>query len=93
MPIEIPAEHEQFVKAIISRGIYNSEDEVVDEALRLLKKRESRIEQLREELAPALARLERGEGIELDEETLLPFLEEIKAEGKRRLAERHNNQK
>ncbi len=92
MPIEIPAEHAQFVKAVISRGSYKSEDEVVDEALRLLKKRESRIEQLRKELAPALVRLDRGEGIELDEETLQPFFEEIKAEGKRRLAERQNNQ-
>ena len=50
--------------------------------------RKQRIEKLRKELEPALERLDRGEGIELDEESLGPFLEEIKAEGDRLIAEK-----
>ena len=93
MTVNIPAEHQQFVQAVIKRGSYQSEDEVVCEALRLLRKREKRIEELRIKLQPAVERLKRGEGIELDENSLGPFLEDIKAEGKRILAEKQPHPK
>ncbi|MBN2294684.1 MAG: type II toxin-antitoxin system ParD family antitoxin [Pirellulales bacterium] len=93
MTVNIPAEHQKFVQAVIRRGSYQSEDEVIGEALRLLRKREKRIAELRKELQPAVERLERGEGIELDENSLGPFLEKIKAEGDRILAERKQHKK
>lgn len=90
MTVEIPAELEHFVQQVINRGSFSSEAEVVGEALRLLQERESRLEQLRQEIKPALDRLDRGEGIELDDESLGEFLDDIKARGRKRLETRQD---
>ena len=74
MTVEIPPEFTDFVQGIIASGDYRSEAEVVVEALRVLQQREQRLQELRQEIQPALERLDRGEGKELD-------LEEVKARG------------
>ena len=43
MTVEIPPEHQAFVKDAIARGEFGSETEVVGEALRLLEERERRL--------------------------------------------------
>jgi antitoxin ParD1/3/4 len=83
MTVEIPLEYQQFVHSVVGRGSYKSEAEVVGTALGLLRDRESRIEQLRAEIQPALNRLDRGEGIELDDEGLDALFEDIKSQGQR----------
>lgn len=85
MTVEIPPDLQQFVTQIIDAGSYKSEAEVVGQALRLLQERQRRIEELRREIQPALDRLDRGEGIELDDEGLDAFFEDIKTRGRARL--------
>ena len=86
MTVEIPQDLQQFVDQVIGVGGYKSEAEVVGQALRLLQKRQRRIEELRREIQPALDQLDRGEGIKLkDEEELRLFFEDIKERGRNRL--------
>ncbi len=87
MTVEIPSEFQRFVNQVIGSGSYQTESEVVGDALRLLQQRRQRIEELRREIQPALDRLDRGEGIELkNEEELDAFFEDIKTRGRARLA-------
>jgi putative addiction module CopG family antidote len=60
--LEIPVEMQEFVRSVIDRGEFHTEAEVVGEALRLLQERRRRIEALRQEILPAVERLDRGEG-------------------------------
>jgi hypothetical protein len=70
-----------------------SENEVTDQALRLLQQRKRRIEDLRHELQPALEELDRVEGIELKNEgELRQFFEGVKERGRQRLAEEQQGQ-
>jgi len=86
MTVEIPSELQPFVDQIIHSGSYNSEAEVVGSALRLLRERQARIEELRQKIQPALDQLDRGEGIELkNEDELRLFFEDIKERGRKRL--------
>lgn len=57
----LPADLEQFVKQELAQGKYKSEAELVAEAVRLHRERERRVQELREEILPALERLDRGE--------------------------------
>ena len=88
MTTEIPPEYQQFVQSMIGSGAFPSEAAVVGEALRLFQERLNR---LRAELQPAIDRLDRGEGIELDEESLDQFFEDIKAEAQEELDTRQES--
>jgi antitoxin ParD1/3/4 len=91
MTVEIPPNLQQFVHDVINTGDYKSEADVVSQALRLLQQRQQKIEELRREIQPALDQLDRGEGIELDEDGLDAFFEDIKARGRAELeAERES---
>jgi putative addiction module CopG family antidote len=85
MNVEIPPDLQQFVHQAIVSGEFKSESEVVSKSLRLMAERQRRIEELRREIQPALDRLDRGEGLELDEEGLDAFFEDIKARGRTEL--------
>lgn len=63
MNVPIPAEFQQFVESIIRSGSYQTETEVVVEALRLLKRRE----QLRRDVNAGIAELEEGKGVDGEE--------------------------
>ena len=78
--VDIPADLQQFVRSVIDRGEFHTEAEVVGEGLRLLQARRQRIEELRKEILPAIERLDRGEGIELNDDNLHEFFEGIMAE-------------
>ena len=67
----LPSDLAHFVSEQIGSGKYSSESEVVIDGLRLLRDRERRIAELREQVGPALERLERGEGRELDVEDVI----------------------
>jgi len=77
----LPPDLQDFVTGKVACGDYATENEVVREAVRLLRERdrvrESHIAELREELRPALESLDRGEGAPLD-------VEEIKRRGRER---------
>jgi len=55
------------------------------EAVRLLRRRDTDLDQFKQNLKTRLARLERGEGIELeDDQALRPFFDDIQARGHQR---------
>ena len=63
---------------------FESEAEVVGEALRLLRQR--RLHELRKEIDVGVEQLDRREGIEIeDEQSLREFFEDIKRRGRQRL--------
>ena len=47
MTVQIPTDFESFVQNIIARGSFQTETQVVGEALRLLQEQERRLEKLR----------------------------------------------
>ena len=57
-----------------------------------MQERQRRIEELRREIQPALERLDRGEGIELDDAELDAFFEDIKAQGRAELEAEQGSQ-
>lgn len=85
MDVTLTPELERLIHDKIASGLYASESEVIREALRLLKDRDElrllAAEDLRREIQKGLDQLDRGESVLLD-------AERIKAEGRRRLAER-----
>ncbi len=78
--LDVPADLQQFMRSVIDRGEFQSEAEVVGEALRLYRERRQKIERLRQEIPPAIERLDRGEGIEVSEDELGGFLDGIMTE-------------
>ena len=80
MSVEIPLNYQAFVKTVIDHGQFQTEEQVVGEALRLLAERNRRVEEFRREVQVGLDQLERGEYTEYDDESLKEFFEQIKAE-------------
>lgn len=85
MVIDLPTDLTQYVQDQVVAGSYHSESEVVSAALRLMRDRRERLEYVRREIQPALDSLDRGEGIELDEDSLPTFFDEIISRGNERL--------
>ena len=81
MTVEIPSNFQAFVKTVIDRGQFDTEQQVVGEGLRLLSERDRRLEELRREVQIGLDQLDRGEFREYDDDSLKEFFEQIKAEG------------
>jgi putative addiction module CopG family antidote len=76
MTISISGELDAMLQQELATGQYNSKDEVLLAAVRLLRDRSSRLAALRQEIQPALERLDRGEGEPLD-------MAAVKAEARR----------
>ncbi len=75
-----PAELQELVRQELATGKYSSESDVLLEAMKLLRERDAHIKRFRENLKARLNRLDRGDGIELDDNSLGNFLDEIEAE-------------
>jgi len=89
MTVEIPPELEQFVQKEINSGNFTSEAELIGEALRLLRQR--KLHELRKDIDAAVEQLDRGEGIEVqDEQSLREFFDDIKDRGRKRLEAKQN---
>ena len=83
-----PAELEQIVQQELAAGNYRSEDELLLEAVRLLHQREQDLRDFKAQLQGRLERLDRGEGIEIeDEEALRMFFDDVQARGQQRYEE------
>ena len=76
MTISITGEIQTLIQQEFATGHYQTTDEVLLAAVRLLSERRENIDRLRREIEPSLARLDRGEGEPLD-------MEAIKAEARR----------
>ena len=62
MPVEVPAELESFVEALVSKRRFLSTEEVVRESLQLLQSRES----LRDAVQMGFAQIDAGETVDAD---------------------------
>ena len=87
MNVSLTPELEQLVHEKVKTGMYQTASEVVREALRLLKERDS-FEALRREVREGFAQIERGEYEEYDEQTIRNLAADIKARGMKRLTQR-----
>ena len=87
MEVTLPPELDHFVREQVEHGQFPTEDEVICEALRLLQRNEGldrlKLQELRRLVAVGLEQADRGELAPLD-------MEEIRAEGRRRLARRED---
>lgn len=92
MNVSLTPELEQLVNKKVQSGLYHSASEVIREGLRLLKEqddiRQFRISQLRKEVAIGAEQIEHGQYSDYDVENMQPLVDEIQAEGRRRLAKR-----
>ena len=88
MNVPIPADVEQFVESVIRSGSFQTEAEVVGEALRLLKKRE----QLRRKVNAGVEQLDRGKYTEYDEDSLPQFLADVEARRRDGLTKKSDGQ-
>jgi len=78
MKIALTQDLEEFVNEIVKSGDYASPEAVIRAALLLLKAREERIEDLREEIQKGIDDIEQGRFITLDsDEEVDAFFEEI----------------
>jgi Arc/MetJ-type ribon-helix-helix transcriptional regulator len=85
MSYSFPAELEQLVRQELASGDYSSEDELLLEAVRLLHHRQDDLRNFKAELQGRLDRLDRGEGIELEDETALrAFFDDVQTRGQQR---------
>jgi putative addiction module CopG family antidote len=80
MTNSLPADLAQFVQHELAVGRYHSVEELVCDSLRLLRSQRDRRDGLRREIAPALERLDRGEGIVVKETEIRGFLQQILAD-------------
>lgn len=87
MNVSLTSELENYVKAKVATGMYNSVSEVMREALRLMEERDAmqavRLEALRQDINKGLDSLEREGSKPLD-------MEAIKAKGRAKLAGNSN---
>ncbi len=70
----------QLVQQELATGRYKSEEEVLLEAMRLLRERDANLKRFRANLRARLDRLDAGDGVDLDDGSLAAFLDEIEAE-------------
>jgi len=82
----LPSELSRFVQHEIATGKYRSEEEVICQGLLLLQDRERRLEQLRRDVDRGIEQLENGDYTEYTDDSLRERFEQIKAEGRKRLA-------
>ena len=85
MNISLTPQLEDYIKQKVTKGMYHSVSEVVREALRLMKERDTlhavKLEALRKDIHQGTESLKNGKGKLLD-------IEAIKAKGRERLTDR-----
>lgn len=87
MSITIPSELKQFVDREIASGKFRSHEEVVSEALRLLRNREEKLDRLRSDIQLGIEQLESGEFITIQSpQEQAALLDRIKARGRDELS-------
>jgi antitoxin ParD1/3/4 len=87
MQISLSPEVEQLVRTELATGRYQSENDVLREAVRLLSARDRRVEELRSMVQIGRDQLDRGEYLELDEAEIDDFFQGLQKRGRRRYEE------
>lgn len=89
MDIDIEPRWLAYIRDRVDEGTFASPADVVHEGLRLLHERERRLLELRAEVDKGLASLDRGDFLELDDEGLRGYLEDVDRRGRERLAKKN----
>jgi antitoxin ParD1/3/4 len=91
MNISLTKEFENYVTQKVESGLYHSASEVIRDGLRLLKQRDelhqSRLAELRKEIAIGIDQADRGQVQPFNEETTA----RVKARGRKRLAAKNGS--
>ena len=86
--ISLTAEQDAFVARVVKAGDYQNASEAVRDALRVLqhKRREDalKLKALRAQIAAGLEALERGDYLEVDDDALDSYLEELPGSPRKR---------
>ena len=83
----LPPDLEQFVLDQLATGKYQSSSDVLCDAVRLLRERELRRKELRNEIDRGIAQLDADEFVALDSEAALQaFFDDIEARARQRLS-------
>lgn len=89
----LPPDLEKFVLDQLAAGKYQSSADVLCDAVRLLRERELRREELRSEIDRGIRQLETGEFVELDSDAALEaFFDDSEARGRQRLSTKPDGQ-
>jgi antitoxin ParD1/3/4 len=85
MSIQLTGDREQIIRSFIQDGRFSSEDEVIDEALRLLQERDeqAKLADLRREIAIGIDQADRGELEPFDPHATLERIRSRQAAGPR----------
>ena len=86
MNVQLTPDQRDFVRKAIESGRVSGEEEAVQQALALWEERERRRLEILAMLDEADASLARGEGTPITEESMKALAEDVKREGRRRLA-------
>ena len=85
MGYSFPSDLQQIVQLELASGNYSSEDELLLEAVRLLHQREDDLRNFKARLQGRLDRLDRGEGIEIEDEAALrAFFDDVQTQDRQR---------
>ena len=88
IPPSLPADVAHFIQQEIASGRYRSEDELVLDAVKVLRELKERHRTLCDDIEKGLRELDEGRGIHISgDEQLRRFMDEVKAEGRQRLAQ------
>jgi putative addiction module CopG family antidote len=85
MEVHLTADQEAFVRQGIAAGRFRSEADAIAEALSLWEERERNRAEILAAVDAAEASLDRGEGIEVTEESMRELVEGVKKRGRARL--------
>ena len=76
-----PDERKDILKRKVESGLYQSEDDVIDSALRLLDERDIYLQELKEKVQLGIEQIANGEYVEYTSDILHEFLDEVESEG------------
>ena len=88
-----PDEREDVLNRKVESGLYQSEDDVIDSALRLLDERDLYLHELKEKVQLGLEQIANGEYVEYAGEMLHEVFDEIEEEGLKRMETRRKGEK
>ena len=86
-----PEERNDILKRKVESGLYQSEDDVIDSALRLLDERDMYLLELKEKVQLGIEQIANGEYVEYTSETLHELFDEIEEDGLKRLEARRRH--
>jgi Arc/MetJ-type ribon-helix-helix transcriptional regulator len=89
MQIDLTAEQQDFVRRAVESGRFDRPEDAVQAALALWVERERRRSEILAAVDIAKAAIDRGEGIEITQESMRSLAEEVKRQGRAQLAADH----